>query len=213
MKKETWIELIVGIVILGGLGYLSSRVTDMSQLLGSVDSKVSLTSERLDRIAQALPDVGVRIAYEEVRKPIRTVVITSTPVTKANGSIVATVSVFDLAENKAWTKPVVLTSMQDKQMIGALAWSAAEMDPQYASIARMQEYSQTVKADSPIPAFINPSTSFILRNVSGEKLLEQAPWLEASPTDDFVKLDGGNWQLLASSLKEGEERLQSPQPQ
>lgn len=79
MAQENWIQILVVVIILGTLDFLASRVLDMSQTLGSIDATVTATKDRVDRIAEELPGVGVRVAYEEVRKPIRTLVITTKP--------------------------------------------------------------------------------------------------------------------------------------
>lgn len=104
---------------------------------------------------------------------------------------------------------MALASPNDRRVIGALAWAGAKRDPQYASLAMMQKYAQSANVTTSIPGFIDPYTSFVLRDVSGEQLLEQASWFEAHLSEPVVWLEGDNWKMLAQSLKENEEQLEA----
>ena len=90
MEKDTLVQILLGTVILGGLGYLvkevsevkvtfKSDVGEVKTAVGTIDTKVTSAIQRVDRIAEALPDVKIRVATEEVNKPIQTMLITTKP--------------------------------------------------------------------------------------------------------------------------------------
>lgn len=92
MKTEHWIQILIGGIFLGGLGYLIPKVVDMSGTLGRVDANQTSTAERVNRIAGALPDVGVRVAREEVFRAFQTAVLATIPTQTTNGSWQTTVT-------------------------------------------------------------------------------------------------------------------------
>ncbi len=47
MTKETWIEIIVGSVIIGLLGFLSSKILDIHGTVSGIDARVTSTSDQV----------------------------------------------------------------------------------------------------------------------------------------------------------------------
>lgn len=107
MSKDTWFQIVLGLLIIPPIGYLSVTVftmngtlssvhtkvetisprvdrsiNDLSGIkgkLGSVETKLSFTNERVDKIAEALPGVSIRVAREQITRPIMTSVVSTTP--------------------------------------------------------------------------------------------------------------------------------------
>jgi hypothetical protein len=98
IKEE--FPIILGTVILGTLGYLCLKTTDLTGSVAGIDAKISSTSERVQRIAQALPDVGVRVATEEVNRPLKTVIATSPPLKDSTGLWLVKTAVIDTDKNE-----------------------------------------------------------------------------------------------------------------
>ncbi len=57
MKPESWMQIIVGGVILTSLGFYGVTLFDMKGTLSSVKTQVDATDSRLSRIADTLPEV------------------------------------------------------------------------------------------------------------------------------------------------------------
>lgn len=207
MKSEAWIELIVGTVLLGGLGFLIIKVMDINGTLGGVEAKVSYTSDRLERIAQALPDVGVRIASEEVNRPIRTIVVASTPTRNRDGQYQVVLQIVDAEKSTKWSVPVKLASKSDKQLLGTLAWTGFNLDPNYATFARMQSYARAAALDSSLPATVDTRVSFVLGTTSAEEYLSEISWLARNPKRSSVTIKLDSWKDISAALNDKEGAL------
>jgi hypothetical protein len=171
MKKERWIEILVVLIILGTLGYLCVRVVDMSGTLGSVDVKTSWTAERLNRIAAALPDIGVRVANEELSRGIQTAVLATKPIQAADGGWEVAVTVLDAQSSKKWTLPLRLGSKGDRQPVDILLGIGAEIDRNFILLSRLQEYSRNTHSNASVPGYIDAQASFVLYNTTGEEFV------------------------------------------
>jgi hypothetical protein len=171
MKKDRWIEILVVIIIIGTLAYLSKRVMDMSATLGGVDVKTSWTAERLNRIAAALPDIGIRVADEELSRTFQTAVVATKPFQAANGGWELAVTVLDAQSSKKWTLPVRLGSKADRQAIDTLLGIGAETDRDFLPLSRLQQYAWNAHSNGFVPAYVDAKASFVLYNASGEEFL------------------------------------------
>ena len=201
MKKETWVEILVGTIILGTLAFLAVKIIDMTGTLSSVESKVTSTSDRVERIAQVLPDVGVRIAKEEIKRPIKTVVVASSPTATTGGQFEVTVSILDIASSTKWSLPVTLASKDDRRILGALAWTGAELDKNYCSFNRLQEYSRVAGVDASVPAYVDAKASFVLCSANADTYLKEVSWLGVTLQKTNISFDIEDWGTLQNALK------------
>jgi len=211
MKTEHWIETVVGLIILGGLGYLIPKVVDLSGTLGRVDANQTSTAERVNRIAAALPDVGVRVASEEVSRPIQTAVLSTKPSQAADGSWYVTVTVLDTQSSKKWTLPVQIESRDDRKLMHALLGAGAEAERAFSSLSRLQEYSRLAHEDSSIPPYVDVKTSFVLYSTNGEEFVTKFANTVVSGTQETpfdIKVE--DYATLVKALKQREEAFKTP---
>src|SRR2546429_7904077 len=120
MTKEIWTEILVGVILAGGLLFLGKNDMEMQGVLGRVEGKVDNTPQRVERIAEAVPDVGVRIADEEIRRPIRGAVITGLVHRSTSAGWIAEIEVIDTQKALKWVLPVALSSRTDRRAMYAL---------------------------------------------------------------------------------------------
>jgi hypothetical protein len=73
--KEQWFAVIA----LPALAFLLALVWRINADLSKVGEKVDGVAQRVDRIANVLPSVQARVAYEELNRSARTLVITGLP--------------------------------------------------------------------------------------------------------------------------------------
>jgi len=203
MKKEAWIEVLVGTIILGTLAFLAVKIVDITGTLGSVEAKITSTSDRVERIAQVLPDVGVRIAQEEIKRPIRTVVLASTPTVSPDGQVQTTVTVLDTTSSNKWVISVKLSSKDDRRTLGALAWAGADLDKDYYSFNRLQEYSKVAGEVEALPAYVDIRSSFVLCSVSANDYLKEVSWLGIDPRPTNAAVEVEDWRSLRKVIKAG----------
>ena len=205
MKKDAWVQILVGTIILGTLAFVAVKVVDITGTLGSVEAKVSNTSERVDRIAQVLPDVGVRIAQEEISRRIRTVVVASTPYAVRGGGLAVTLTVVDVAANTRWSTPIKLSSRDDRELVSALAWTGADLDHESSSFARMQEYCRIAKSDASVPAYLDARASFIMCSADADTYLELVSRMGVHPQKSRMTAEIDNWPTLCATLRKSED--------
>jgi hypothetical protein len=210
MSKETWTEIIVGTVIIGALGFLSSKIMDMNGTLGGVDARVTSTSDRVERIASVLSEVGVRVAHEELNRPIKTMVVTTLPKkTDPEGHYVTIVNVIDAETSDVWTFPVAMESASGKRDIATIAWAGAVRSNEYASFKTMQAYAKEASVDASLPSYVDPTTSFTLTSTSAKEYLKEISSVAPSPQKLSATIEVGNWKDVSKALKDNKEELSS----
>lgn len=210
MKKERWIEILVVLIILGTLGYLCVRVVDMSGTLGSVDVKTSWTAERLNRIAAALPDIGVRVANEELSRAIQTAVLATKPIQAADGGWEVAVTVLDAQSSKKWTLPLRLGSKGDRQPVDTLLGIGAGIDRNFLLLSRLQEYSRNTHSMgdpyASVPGYIDAKASFVLYNTTGEEFVAKIAnkMVDGAHEEVFHRKVENYWSLIKALQAEQE---------
>jgi len=115
------------------LGWLGKTVYQISGLLSSIDTRTLLISQRVDRIAKALPEMGKHIAWEEVFNPFLTAVITTKPFKKSGNLWVRNVYIIDTIENTLTTYEIPLNSPNDRRELYAIIGSAHQLEPTIAT--------------------------------------------------------------------------------
>jgi hypothetical protein len=76
------IVTLITAVILAYFGWLGLNVYNMNGNLTGLNDKHSALKERVDRIADALPGIGAKVAAEELNKQFSAAVVVSQPVQK-----------------------------------------------------------------------------------------------------------------------------------
>src|SRR5438309_4304759 len=95
MKLEQWMQLVFSTVILGAIGFLGIHLFDMKGTLSSVSVKLDTTDQRLARIADTLPEIRARIAWEEINHPLAGFVAATIPKETAKGKWKSDVKLYD----------------------------------------------------------------------------------------------------------------------
>jgi hypothetical protein len=164
MKLEHWMQLIFSTVILGALGFIVVNMFDMKGTLSSVSVKVETTDQRLARIANTLPEVKARIAWEEINYPLSGFVMATIPKETTKDKWTSSVMLYDAKNGQLQSFSLTL----DKNHKDFLAYVVAgkvrsdnAYDPSFAELAL---YSSKEKEPVSIPATLNAHTSFVLRN-------------------------------------------------
>lgn len=200
MKLEHWMQLIFGTVILSGLGFLVTNLFDMKGTLSSVSTRVDTTDQRLTRIADTLPEVKARVAWEEINKPIAGFVVATVPKETENGKWESSVKLYDAKSGKLQTYSLAVETNQKDLLTFAIAGkirAESAYDPTFAELA---SYSVTEKETVSIPATVNPNTSFVLRQADISKY---SSYLKQVTAQDPTVKDLGllrNWKEVAEKL-------------
>jgi len=207
--KEKIPEIVIGTVLVGGGGWLISQTYAINRALGSLETKVeSKLSEhwgRIDRIASALPDVRIRIAKEELSKPLTTAVVVLDPVKNSKGKWVAGLHVIDAVAMTRNTYVVPVKGPGDKEIAWLASGAAFEADPDALSFKTLAAFSSDAGTPTSAPAYVLPHNSYILRKPSANYVQSLAAILKGRsavhqtvPFQTNVK----SWEKLAAELKQ-----------
>lgn len=201
MKADKWLEVnLVGLVILGGLMFVTTKVISLTNAIGQLQASVAASAERLDRLAQALPAVTARVAQEQISRPLRTVVLMANPV-RSGDHYQADVSVVDVQLGQRWLGTVALPSEQDRSPLTALAWRGYELDPNFASFTRMASYARAASAGGPLPANIDADVSFVMGDTAARDYLAAVAHLGFSAKPSAFPLKLNSWKDLSAALR------------
>lgn len=163
MTIEQKIELLFGTVILAVLGYLASNQFDMKGTLSTVSTKVESTDQRVSRIADTLPDIKARIAWEEINYPLAGFVAATVPVETKGNKWITSVNVYDAKTGSLKSWEIKLDKNHKDYAAFVLAGIVRSNNPYNTSFAELAHFSGKEKTPVSIPAFINAHTSFIIR--------------------------------------------------
>lgn len=208
MKVEHWMQLIVGVIILGTLGFLSIHVFDMKGVLEGMRTKVDATETRVGRIADALPDMKVRLAWEEVHRAMSGFITVTYPVKVSNKRWITKAAVY----NSEGKKIIVYGYIGDNPPKGGhlnyhLTGKIMCEDRYAESFSNLRFYSNEVKEPVTIPASINAESSYVLRRRNIEDYNNYLKSIGAKELESIVFEMANNWKELSQRLEELSERI------
>ncbi|MFM7449346.1 MAG: hypothetical protein ACKO24_12210, partial [Leptolyngbyaceae cyanobacterium] len=140
--RDLWLPILVGTVVLGGLGYLVVKVSDIGGTLQAVDTKVVSTKERIDRIAEALPDMNIRISNEEIDKSISSALLTTKPFQDKDGKWFVFITLIDPGSKEKSTYKVLLKSKDDNRAVYYIKGSGYNLEENVVSANRLVNWSK-----------------------------------------------------------------------
>lgn len=163
MPTENWLQIIVGGIIITTLGFLSANVFDMKGTLSSVKTQVDATESRLSRIAETLPEVKAKVAWEEVNHAISGFVAVSEPIMTNGNRWLSRAAVYNRDSNNVNVYTVSL-DMAHKDFVGyVVAGKVKTENPNDASFAELAAHSGALQQPVVIPSGIDANKSFVFR--------------------------------------------------
>ncbi len=182
--------VIIGTVILGGIGYvlkyLLENAMENTRLLGKIEGQQAYIAQRVDRIAQALPDLKVRIAHEELYQlPIKTLILTTNPQKDNRGQLVAKFHIVDTENGQVYTyvKPVSGEAEWQREKYVTVG-RACSMEASCISVKQLTKWAAEIqpRVALTVPYFVDSEASFLLRSVSAESFIEALQPYQATPS-------------------------------
>lgn len=201
MKKDIWIQLIIGAIILVPLGFLGKSVFEMNSTLSSVSTKVTSTNDRVNRIADVLPEVKIRIALEEINNPLEGFVVVTNPVEQSPGTWVSKAAVYN-SLNSELSIHSLKSNEQDIEISSyAIAGRLKAENPYDTSFNELKSYSTSLNQAVYIPNNLNLDTSFILRTANADELNSFIEALSESEAKTTKIVDIKNWKELIEHIE------------
>lgn len=225
MNKSNYIQILIVGIILSTLSWLAVTVFSMNSVLSKVDTQVSRvapvadvfpsvqaqlksTTARVDRIADALPLLQVKLAKEELSKPVKTAILTSFPRENTNGGWEVVINVYDVieAENTSYTIPV--ENKDDKTPLYTALGTAVYIEPIYCSLGMASFWSTEVGNPKAIPTGLNQNASVIMRNTTADQIINKLPWASSQGKKFKIKAKVPDTQALLTIIQENPEKFQ-----
>lgn len=200
MGGDGWAKLLVGGVILTALGFLAVEVHNNGKLLETIVTKQDGTTKRVDRIALALPGLGIRIAKEELSKPINLAIISTQLTKNTKGKYEHYIVVLDSIKRKEYRYKTILNEPDPLELKCKTAGSARYLCEDFVSFKEMVEFAATVDSRRVIPGNIDLEASFLLRNTNGEyeKYLKK---FGGKPKIKYLRQNVNTWDSLIDKIQ------------
>ena len=207
MSADKGIEILVGVVILGALGWSLTQQYEDHAILQNVDTRVANTHERVNRIADALPDMNVRLAFEEVHRPLQSAIVATRAVEDSAGQWTMRFHIVDSENSKLSTFVCSLDGMDDQGPIWSVMGLAYDVEPQMRSASSLTRWSAEINEPYTMPAYIEPEVTLCFLDTSASVLEEKLGWLQLASVDDLASgpLD---WKQLVATVRENPDIFQ-----
>lgn len=150
---------------MGGRELYSIRST-----LQGVDTEVSYTDQRVDRIASVLPDLGIRISAEEVSRSIQCAIVSTKPFQNQDGKWTKRFYLIDPDNAKKIAYTCRLSKEDDRSTVYALLGVGRDLEPQFSSGLEMLVWCATAKEPASFPGFIDASAPMFFHSTTAKTL-------------------------------------------
>lgn len=208
MKGETWIQLIIGGIILVPLGFLGSNVFDMNKTLSSMTEQVSNTDDRVNRIAEVLPEVKARVAWEETNNAIEGFLVMSKPKEKITGEWFTIAAVYNREDSELSVFPINLEKEHMNYISYVVAGKQRAENPYDVSFSELSRYSTELKESVFIPNNLNADTSFVFRSSNADEVSEFLKDISGVKPDKAKISRIRNWKEIVENLEEINKKIE-----
>ncbi len=184
------------------VGFLGVTVIDIKSTLSAIDNRTENTDQRVTRIAETLPEVKARIAWEEVNGAASGVVISERPRERDGDNWESVINLYDSVSGTVKRYKMVLDGRHKNVLAFAVAGkvkASGNYDPSFSDLVY---YSMLQGDDVVIPGGLNPEMSFILRDSDVD---DYAKYLNGLTNDKPEIINVGrlkNWREISASLDE-----------
>jgi len=206
MYRHETITLIVGLVLIAALGLI---YWDLSRRMETVVATGRDTAERVDSIAKAMPNLGVRMAFEEIHREITGAVAITRPLTSDDSEEAVFVRLIDVRLQTVALYKLPLDTALSRTLVLAIKGIITEADPTAVSMDRLERWTTDVEmnmagevAFAVLPARIDGASSFVIFK-DFAPVTKQFESLRLKPASEkTLPIPVKNWTELAIYLSE-----------
>lgn len=170
MDKKDWVQLLVATCILGTLGFLSVNLFEMKATLATVDTRSSKTDERVGRIAETLPEIKSRVAWEELNSRFEALVLTSIALSKEDGAISRKVALYTPAQKRALMYDIEASEESLARSMRLLSGTIYNYDRKAITFADLTELAYEQRFSVLLPTGLDSRNSFVVRSAQFDDL-------------------------------------------
>ena len=203
METKEWVQLGVGIMIVGTLGWLGTQVFDMRGTLSRVD-------ERVVAIADEMPEIGRFAAWREVDKKFNSTLVAMSPHLDGQ-QWKQSLILADPNTETARQFTVDLKNQGDLRATYSLIGVANTIDDSSLSYQQLAYFARRSGSDAEVASFVDPSASFVFRKTdSYGKILEVLQGQIGEPSEAVFTINSRKWSELSDELAATQAKLKSP---
>ncbi len=190
MEAKDWMQLLVGVVILGSIAWLGTNLFEMK-------SSLSVVEVRIGDIADEMPAVGKQFAWREVEAPLKGAVLASVPSKQTDGSWGMHVSLLDLQSAERLTYTIALDGEGDRRLPYAIGGTMFEHEKHPVSIGQLQRWSHGLGRSVEVPGILDADNSFVIRRAGMEDCATALTAFAGEPQRDAFEHGANNWWELS----------------
>lgn len=161
------LRTVIETMILATIGFLALQTYNMYGTLSELKGQMSGSSQRVDRIASVLPDIRVKVASEELKRPYSLAVVTSKAVEISEGKWAVEFHVIDPKTKHRYTVTSEVDGPSDRRIayfVQGIASDEKADAVQLAEIVNLQLAEGSDVESLQVPVVFDERGSFIVRN-------------------------------------------------
>jgi len=206
MYRHETITLLVGIVLLAVLGWI---YWDLRGRVDTVANNSQEVAQRVDTVAKAMPQLGVRIAFEEIYRELTGAISVTRPLNSETGEKAVFVRLIDVPLQTEALYKLPLDTAVSHTLVLAIKGIITETDPSAVSMDRLEGWTTDVEVNmagevafAVLPARIDGASSFVIFK-DFAPVVRQFKTLRLRPQSEKVlPIPVKNWTELAIYLSE-----------
>jgi hypothetical protein len=208
--KDKWPELLIVVVLIPLIATILAIGWSMRGALSKIDGTLNGVVTRVDHIAEAIPDLKVKLAYESIEKPFKTLILTGQTYTEGN-TLLVPVNIINTSSGNKSIYTAELRDNSDQNALYALSGAVESVDHKAVSLEEMEAYSLETKQSKFAPDNIEKGYSFVVyKDASGvENKLKKAGYHKKA-SGKAPALAIWNWSAVVDALTSGALTLDQP---
>src|ERR1700726_2275462 len=185
---------IFAVALLSGVGWIVVKLFD-------INSTVTMTANRVDRIVDALPELRVRIAGEELDKRIALVMLTRNPTEVSPGNWIRVIELLDYEHGRLTQFTLPARGADDQSAVYAVSGLANRIAIDKISFDEYSAAAIETGRAKPSPAWVDSSASYAIFRHRLD-YYRRVSELFGKPTKEFnIGKEPLKWEQLVEELE------------
>ncbi|MGF1610808.1 MAG: hypothetical protein ACFCUQ_15510 [Kiloniellales bacterium] len=194
----------LGLVILALLGWGGTELTSIKERLSALETRQIGVEDRIDRIAEVLPDIRANVSWEGLYGPFKTAVLVSKPHVDMLGSWGMNIHLLNAASGEVQRYWAGMRGPGDDRAIMAVQGWLHGTDPAFISLREIEKYGMEVKKPTIIPGSLIKAASGISHaQIGAFTEIASMKAIEARFIGSIEVSPVGSWDELARLLQSG----------
>lgn len=189
--KEHGLEVLIALFVVP----MFWMVWDLRDRVGKLEEKGTQVENRVDRIAQSLPDIRAKVAYEAVFAPIKSAVLVTKPADMGNGILRVYAYSIDAGMGDVKTYYQDLSPKTIDAVYSGIKAKFYELDGASYPLSRVEQFSLDINNPYQAPSIVDSAASFLFyqEQIQTDEIMkalgmEQGNAVRFAPVKNWAKL-------------------------